>query len=65
MTTTVIVNAYCGSSKEVLIELIDAQRYHSYDTDDTLISTTTIQNGETHQCVVYNGLYVTVREVKK
>lgn len=65
MTSTVVVNAHCGPDKEVLIELIDAKRYHSYQTEDILVKTVCIQDGETYSECVYDALYVTVREVTK
>lgn len=62
MTTTVIINAHCNSDTEVVIKTTDAEWEKATGTP---FKDVVIQNGEIHQCHVYDNRLVTVREVKK
>ncbi len=55
MTTTVIVKAHCAADKEVRI----------YRASKFTGEPCVIQDGETHEAVVYDDIVITVREVEK
>lgn len=57
MTTSVKISAHCDSTKEVHIEVIG----DPCGNDGVKV----IQDGETHDLVVYDGKSVTVKEVIK
>lgn len=52
MTTVIKVSAHCANDKEVQIDL----------TNTTLV---TLQDGEEHEAVVYDGISCTVKEIEK
>jgi hypothetical protein len=59
MTTTVIIQAHCASTKEVVVELVND------DYPEMPYEVFSLQDGETAQRVVYDNRQITVREVPK
>lgn len=55
MTTTVKVEAHCGTDTEVQVRV----------TGDNSVESITLQDGESAERHVYDDLQVTVKEVKK
>ena len=56
MTTTVKIDAHHTTTKQVEIKITDGE---------TVLQTMVLQDGESTQCVVYDGRVLTVREVDK
>ena len=53
MTTTVIVNAHCSANKEVFVAITDG---------DESVEEFVLQDGESADRVVYDGLEISVKE---
>ena len=62
MTTTVVIKAHCASTKHV--EAVRAKSSGSNDPDEVL-ERFTLEDGETAERVVYDSIYIAVREVEK
>ncbi len=56
MTTNVIVNAHCSDTKEVKVSITD---------NGDSVEEITLQDGESVDRCVYDGLEISVKEVEK
>lgn len=58
MTTTVTVKAHCANTKEVVASIVNTAT-------GEVKEEFTLQDGESRDCVVYDDLQVSVKEVLK
>lgn len=62
MTTTVRVSAHCATTKYVAVEVL---KDGAPGEDSTVRQVNNLQDGEVVEVVVYDDLYVRVREIEK